>query len=137
MICGHALAEGCRSAPSGRAMGGWLVSGPHPGAGSAVPTSLSSMPEGVPSVPDHELLRRIGRGAYGEVWLARNSMGCYRAVKVVFRDEPTQEEHYAREMSGIKRFEPLSRRHEGFVDLLQVGFSPDGRYFYCVMELAD
>ena len=100
-------------------------------------TSLNSSPEGVPSVPDHELLRRIGRGAYGEVWLARNSMGCYRAVKVVFRDEPTQEEHYAREMSGIKRFEPLSRRHEGFVDLLQVGFSPDGRYFYCVMELAD
>jgi len=30
-------------------------------------------------IPDHELLRRIGGGSYGEVWLARNVMGTYRA----------------------------------------------------------
>ena len=29
----------------------------------------------LPQIPDHELLRRIGRGSYGEVWLARNVMG--------------------------------------------------------------
>jgi hypothetical protein len=28
-----------------------------------------------PTIPDHQLFRRIGRGAYGEVWLARNVMG--------------------------------------------------------------
>jgi len=28
-----------------------------------------------PSIPDHTLLRPIGRGAYGEVWLAQNVMG--------------------------------------------------------------
>jgi hypothetical protein len=39
----------------------------------------------LPAVPDHELLRCIGRGSYGEVWLARNVMGAYRAVKVVYR----------------------------------------------------
>ena len=37
------------------------------------------------SVPDHELIQVIGRGSYGEVWLARNLMGVYRAVKVVYR----------------------------------------------------
>src|SRR5262245_42051288 len=38
-----------------------------------------------PVIPDHELLRRIGGGSYGEVWLAKNVMGTYRAVKVVYR----------------------------------------------------
>ena len=28
-----------------------------------------------PFIPDHELLRRIGRGSYGEVWLARSAIG--------------------------------------------------------------
>ncbi len=27
------------------------------------------------TVPDHTLIRPIGRGSYGEVWLARNVMG--------------------------------------------------------------
>ena len=30
--------------------------------------------QGVP-IPDHQLLRCIGSGSYGEVWLARNMMG--------------------------------------------------------------
>jgi hypothetical protein len=38
-----------------------------------------------PKVHDHELLRIIGQGAYGDVWLARNILGEYRAVKVVWR----------------------------------------------------
>ena len=37
-------------------------------------------PEIVPDIPDHQLLRRIGGGSYGEVWLARSVMGTYRAV---------------------------------------------------------
>ena len=38
-----------------------------------------------PPVPDYELLRRIGSGSYGDVWLARNVLGQFRAVKVVYR----------------------------------------------------
>ena len=30
---------------------------------------------GFPSVPDHKLLRRIGEGSYGEVWLGRGITG--------------------------------------------------------------
>ena len=36
-----------------------------------------------PTVPDYELLRRIGGGAYGEVWLARSkATGALRAAKI-------------------------------------------------------
>lgn len=101
------------------------------------PEAFAETTEPPPVVPDHTLLQVIGRGAYGKVWLGRNAMGRYRAIKIVYADGSAQEGAYAREKSGIERFEPLSRKHDGFVDLLQVGFSPDHRYFYCVMELAD
>ena len=43
------------------------------------------VPTATPVIPDHELLCLIGRGAYGEVWLARNAIGTLRAVKIVHR----------------------------------------------------
>src|SRR5712692_6458472 len=90
-----------------------------------------------PSVSDHDLLRRIGGGSYGEVWLARSVMGTYRAVKIVYRANFKDERPFEREFAGIQKFEPISRSHEGLVDLLQVGRSEQEGYFYYVMELAD
>ena len=75
----------------------------------------------MPSVSDHELLRRIGGGSYGAVWLARTTVGTWRAVKVVFRDRFTDARPYEREFKGIQKFEPLSRSNEGFIDILQIG----------------
>ena len=88
-----------------------------------------------PMVPAHELCRLIGRGSYGEVWLARNVMGAWRAVKVVRRSAFSDERPLEREFNGIRRYEPLSRSGEGLVPVLQVGRDPDG--FHYVMELAD
>ena len=49
-------------------------------------------------VPDYEMERLIGRGSYGEVWLARSSaLGTRRAVKVVYRDSFDSERPYLRE----------------------------------------
>lgn len=91
-----------------------------------------------PSIPDHELLRLIGRGGYGEVWLARNtSMGVYRAVKVVRRRAFEQDKPYDREFGGLQKFEPVSRSHEGLMDVLHVGGDDTAGFFYAVMELAD
>ena len=33
-----------------------------------------------PPIPDHVLLQRIGGGAYGDVWLARNALGTLRLL---------------------------------------------------------
>src|SRR5215207_4140619 len=88
-----------------------------------------------PRIPDHELTRRIGRGAYGEVWIARSVTGAFRAVKIVRRSSFDHERPFEREFEGIQKFEPVSRTHDSQVDILHVGRGED--YFYYVMELAD
>lgn len=90
-----------------------------------------------PRIPDHEMIRLIGRGGYGEVWLARSVVGAFRAVKVVSRQAFRQERPYEREFEGLLNFEPLSRSHPGLVQILHVGRSADDRSFYCIMEAAD
>ncbi|MEJ0090786.1 MAG: protein kinase [Limisphaerales bacterium] len=91
----------------------------------------------IPVVPDHELLRLIGSGSCGQVWLARNALGSYRAVKVVHEQKFRHRRPFEREFHGILKFEPVSRLHDGLVDILQVGHNEAAGYFYCVMELAD
>src|SRR2546428_5623395 len=102
-----------------------------------VVTSAALVSVAPPQIPDHELLRRIGEGAYGEVWLARNVLGAYRAVKAVSRASFKPEEPYEREFRGIQRLEPISRSNDGFVDILQVGRNDVEGCFYYVMEWAD
>jgi eukaryotic-like serine/threonine-protein kinase len=104
---------------------------------SFLPVEGSRIPSGKPHIPDHELLRVIGRGSYGEVWLARNVVGSFRAVKVVYRMAFDRNRPYEREFTGIQKFEPVSRSHEGVVDILQIGRKEGEGYFYYVMELAD
>ena len=102
--------------------------------GSAIPLPVQGV---APGIPEHELLRPIASGAYGQVWMARNRLGVYRAVKIVHRASFDHDRPFEREFAGIKAFEPVSRSHEGLVDLLQVGRDDAAGYFYYVMELAD
>jgi serine/threonine protein kinase len=99
--------------------------------------SASKLTSVCPRIPDLELLRCIGRGSYGEVWLARNILGTYRAVKIIDRKAFPDEEAFEREFSGLQRFEPISREHGGFVGILHVGRNRADGFFYYVMELAD
>ncbi len=91
----------------------------------------------IPVIPDHTLRRPIGRGAYGEVWLARNVMGTPRAVKIVWRRQFESDRPYERELAGIESYEPVSRSADGLVHVLHVGRNDAEGYFYYVMELAD
>src|SRR5215470_13563298 len=83
------------------------------GGGAPAKTSsvIRAMPA-VPPVPDYDLLRRIGGGAYGEVWLARSvATGALRAAKIVWRNRFEDERSFQREFEGIQRFEQISREH--------------------------
>ena len=90
-----------------------------------------------PRVPNHDLVRVIGRGAYGEIWMARSLTGALRAVKIVDQRTFESESSFQREFEGMARFEPISRSDAGFVDILHVGRDDGGHFFYYVMELAD
>jgi hypothetical protein len=90
-----------------------------------------------PHVPNHEMVRSIGRGSYGEIWLARSLTGTWRAVKIVDRRTFESDKAFQREFEGMAKFEPISREDAGFVDILHVGRDEQGGFFYYVMELAD
>ena len=57
----------------------------------------AAAPRTPPEIRDHETLRLIGRGAYGEVWMARSVTGALRAVKVVWREDYDQADSFERE----------------------------------------
>lgn len=101
-----------------------------------MPADASSNRE-KPNIPNHEMVRVIGRGSYGEIWLARSLTGTWRAVKIVDRRTFESDKAFQREFEGMSKFEPISRGDAGFVDILHVGREEGGHFFYYVMELAD
>jgi len=111
---------------------------PEPPSGDNVSDHASPTQQPPPPVPDYELIRRIGGGAYGDVWLGRSTAtGVLRAVKIVYRRTFDDERPYEREFEGIQRFERLSREHPGQLALFHVGRNAAAGCFYYVMELAD
>jgi serine/threonine protein kinase len=90
-----------------------------------------------PPIPEHDLIRPIGSGSGGTVWLARNALGTFRAVKIIPAGSSQRRRYFQTELNGVLKFEPVSRLHDGLVDILQVGGGEAAGYFYYVMEVAD
>jgi TolB-like protein/cytochrome c-type biogenesis protein CcmH/NrfG len=90
-----------------------------------------------PRIPDFELLRLVGQGSYGDVWLARGVTGLLRAVKVVWRNRFADAAPFEREFRGLTEFAALSLGDSIQLSLLHVGRNDEAGCFYYVMELAD
>lgn len=86
-------------------------------------------------IPEFELIRSIGHGAFGDVWLARNVLGGYRAVKLVFRQKSGL--RFEREFEGIRLFAEVCLGNPGQLPILHIGKREEDGFFFYVMELAD
>jgi len=94
--------------------------------------------EPLPETPGFELFQPpFGKGAYGNVWLAKNSAGHWRALKVIYLKHFNGDDApYEREFNGVTRYKPVSDRHPGLLRVDFVSKKSDG-YFYYAMELGD
>jgi CHASE2 domain-containing sensor protein len=113
---------------------------PIPGVSPSVAEIIQRMPREqaiAPPIPDHTLVRNVGSGAYGDVWLAQNAIGLYRAVKIIYRAAFETADPYEREFRGISKFMPISLTHPKLVHVLHVGRNDQEGYFYYIMEAAD
>lgn len=90
-----------------------------------------------PEIPDFSLQRVIGRGSYGEVWLARSVTGSFRAIKIVRRGQFECAKDFEREFRGIQAFEPVSHTHRNLLRVLHVGRNDRAGFYFYVMELGD
>jgi serine/threonine protein kinase len=95
-----------------------------------------------PRVPDFELIRPIGQGGFGQVWLATNlTTGHLRAVKVIsLRNSGAtgypQAGPAGREITSITRLEDrVHTRHPNLLDIQHVGQTAE--HLFYVMEPAD
>ncbi len=90
-----------------------------------------------PEVPGFDLIRPIGKGGFGEVWLATNhATGRLRAVKIIAASRSGTVDPAGREITSIIRLEAnLRRQHPNLVNIHHVGECP-GHIFF-VMDLAD
>lgn len=88
-------------------------------------------------VGGYELLAKIGKGNHGQVWLCRSATGHLLALKVMDREDVSDDAQFEREFRGICHYEPLSRTHSGLIDILHVARDENGKYFFYTMELAD
>jgi len=99
--------------------------------------SSSAEDNGPPEIPDFELIRRIGQGGFGQVWLATNRTTRHlRAVKVIPLKQSGRADPAGREITSLTHLEAHVRaRHANLAVIHHVAQTDD--YLFYVMDPAD
>lgn len=90
-----------------------------------------------PEIPEFDLIRPIGEGGFGQVWLARNrATKRLRAVKVIPLAVTGKRDQAGREINSLVRLEDnLKQKHPNLLTIHHV--AKTDRYLYYLMDLAD
>jgi CHASE2 domain-containing sensor protein len=92
-----------------------------------------------PEPPDYERFEPpFGEGGFGKVWVVRNAIGQWQALKEVYKvsfgDDAGK---FEIEFNGIQKYKPISHEHPGLLRIEFVSREKPGGFFYYVMELGD
>ena len=92
-----------------------------------------------PDAPDFELFNPpVGQGAYGKVWIVRNAIGQWQALKAIYQSKfGDNTRPYEAEFNGLQKYKPVSEKHSGLLRIEMVSKMKNEGYFYYVMELGD
>jgi serine/threonine protein kinase len=90
-----------------------------------------------PEIPDFDLIRPIGEGGFGQVWLAVNrATKRLRAVKVIALRVSGTRDRAGREINSLVRLEDnVKYKHPNLLTIHHVAKTAD--FLYYVMDLAD
>ena len=91
----------------------------------------------LPQIPDVELLRVIGQGAFGQVWLATNrTTGQLRAVKMISLQQSGLLDLAGREITSISRLGANAElQHPNLLTIHHAGRTDE--HFFYIMDPAD
>lgn len=80
-------------------------------------------------IPDYDILKKCGHGAYGEVWIAQNRAGALVALKTVGKSE-----QIVKELAGLRSYSRIAESPY-LIRIFHIG--EVGDILYYTMELAD
>jgi CHASE2 domain-containing sensor protein len=108
----------------------------RPPAGTIV---LQFAEERLPDAPEYEIFSPpIGQGGFGKVWIVRNAIGQWQALKAVYQAKfGSNTKPYEAEFNGLQRYKPVSEKHPGLLRIDLVSKMKNEGYFYYIMELGD
>ena len=89
-----------------------------------------------PIIPNYKLIKLIGEGSFGQVWVAMDATDSPCAIKIIYKRK-SKKDLFWKEFEGVKNYLPISRSNLGLVTILHVGKSDDDCFYYYTMELAD
>ncbi len=100
---------------------------------------IEVLEDSLPDAPEYEIITpEIGQGGFGKVWIARNAIGQWQALKAVYESKFNGDRGpYETEFKGLRRYKPVSERHPGLLRIDLVSKMKEEGYFYYVMELGD
>ncbi len=112
---------------------------PAPAPGLAGTIVLQFPEDRLPEAPEYELFQPpIGQGGFGKVWIVRNAIGQWQALKAVYQSKfGDNTKPYESEFNGLQKYKPVSEKHPGLLRIELVSKMKAEGYFYYVMELGD